>query len=76
MLFALLPLADQFQAFNLFRYITFRTGGATITSLIISLLFGPAFIRCQKHIRPDKPIRGMVQNSTIAKLARQQWAAY
>ena len=38
----LVPLADQFQAFNLFRYITFRTGGATITALIISLLFGPA----------------------------------
>ena len=29
----LVPLADHFQAFNLFRYITFRTGGATITAL-------------------------------------------
>jgi phospho-N-acetylmuramoyl-pentapeptide-transferase len=54
----LVPLADQFQAFNLFRYITFRTGGATITALIISLLFGPAFIRWLKtHQAEGQPIR-------------------
>ena len=54
----LVPLADQFQAFNLFRYITFRTGGATITALIISLLCGPAFIRWLKaHQVEGQPIR-------------------
>ena len=54
----LVPLADQFQAFNLFRYITFRTGGATITALIISLLCGPAFIRWLKtHQADGQPIR-------------------
>ena len=54
----LVPLADQFQAFNLFRYITFRTGGATITALIISLLCGPAFIRWLKaHQIKGQPIR-------------------
>jgi phospho-N-acetylmuramoyl-pentapeptide-transferase len=54
----LAPLADQFQAFNLFRYITFRTGGATITALIISLLCGPAFIRWLKaHQVEGQPIR-------------------
>ena len=54
----LVPLADQFQVFNLFRYITFRTGGATITALIISLLCGPAFIRWLKtHQAEGQPIR-------------------
>lgn len=54
----LVPLADQFQAFNLFRYITFRTGGATITALIISLMCGPAFIRWLKaHQIEGQPIR-------------------
>ena len=54
----LVPLADQFQAFNLFRYITFRTGGATITALIISLLCGPAFIRWLKANQVEgQPIR-------------------
>ena len=28
----LVPLTDDFQIFNLFRYLTFRTGGATITA--------------------------------------------
>ena len=28
----LVPLAGEYQFFNLFRYITFRTGGATITA--------------------------------------------
>src|SRR3546814_12733698 len=29
---------------NLFRYITFRAGGATATALVIGLLIGPRFI--------------------------------
>ncbi len=54
----LVPLADQFQPFNLFRYITFRTGGATITALMIALIFGPAFIRWLKaHQAEGQPIR-------------------
>ena len=54
----LVPLADQFQPFNLFRYITFRTGGATITALLIALIFGPAFIRWLKtHQAEGQPIR-------------------
>ena len=60
----LVPLADQ--AFNLFRYITFRTGGATITALIISLLCGPAFIAGSKRIRLKVSLSvTMVQNLTF-----------
>ncbi|HEX9570530.1 MAG TPA: phospho-N-acetylmuramoyl-pentapeptide-transferase [Rhodospirillales bacterium] len=45
MLFHLLyPMADQFAALNVFRYLTFRTGGAIMTALIISFLFGPVLI--------------------------------
>ncbi|MDA0997920.1 MAG: phospho-N-acetylmuramoyl-pentapeptide-transferase [Proteobacteria bacterium] len=45
MLFHILyPLADQFSALNVFRYITFRAGGAVITALIVSFLFGPVLI--------------------------------
>jgi phospho-N-acetylmuramoyl-pentapeptide-transferase len=54
----LTPLAGEYQFFNLFRYITFRTGGATITALIISLMFGPAMIRWLKsHQAEGQPIR-------------------
>lgn len=45
MLFNLLaPLSDQFEPLNLFRYLTFRTGGAVLTALIISFLLGPRLI--------------------------------
>ncbi len=45
MLYNLLaPLADDFQVFNLFRYLTFRSGAATLTALALSFLLGPALI--------------------------------
>ena len=54
MLFNLLaPLSDDFQAFNLFRYLTFRTGGAVMTALIISFLFGPRIINWLKSQQGD-----------------------
>jgi phospho-N-acetylmuramoyl-pentapeptide-transferase len=58
----LAPLADTFLAFNLFRYITFRTGGAIMTALLLSFLFGPAVIAWLRstqngasNIREDVP---------------------
>ena len=33
---------DQFPLANLFRYITFRSGAACLTALVLSLRFGPA----------------------------------
>ena len=53
-----LPLAGEYQIFNLFRYITFRSGGAMLTSLILALMFGDAFIRWLKsHQAEGQPIR-------------------
>ncbi len=62
----------QFQAFNLFRYITFRTGGATITALVFVFLFGPIIIRTLKvaqgkdgqPIRADGPQSHFVKKGT------------
>ena len=54
----LVPLADDFQAFNLFRYLTFRTGGAMMTALVISFLFGPLVINwLRAQQREGQPIR-------------------
>ena len=54
----LLPLVCEYQIFNLFRYITFRSGGAMLTSLILALMFGDAFIRWLKsHQAEGQPIR-------------------
>ena len=54
----LVPLSDTFNALNLFRYITFRSGGAVMTALIISFLLGPGVIRWLKRKqREGQPIR-------------------
>ncbi|HCW65920.1 MAG TPA: phospho-N-acetylmuramoyl-pentapeptide-transferase, partial [Thalassospira lucentensis] len=59
MLYNLLyPLADQMPVFNLFRYITFRTGGAIITSLILAFVLGPSLIRWLRSKQSEgQPIR-------------------
>ncbi len=45
MLFHLLaPLADQFGPLNLFRYLTFRSGGAFLTALLLSFMVGGRLI--------------------------------
>ena len=62
MLYALLyPLHTTYSAFNVFRYITFRTLVAAIMALVVSFLLGPWFIsrltalQIGQQIRPDGP---------------------
>ncbi|MGE3366997.1 MAG: phospho-N-acetylmuramoyl-pentapeptide-transferase, partial [Rhizobiaceae bacterium] len=54
----LVGLADQASVFNVFRYITFRTGGSLITAAVIVLMFGPMIINSLR-LRQGKgqPIR-------------------
>jgi phospho-N-acetylmuramoyl-pentapeptide-transferase len=52
------PLADEFILFNLFRYITFRSGAACLTALVVSFLLGPSVIRWLKSLQKQgQPIR-------------------
>lgn len=54
----LLPLADEFGVLNLFRYLTFRTGGAMMTALAVSFLFGPVLIELLRSKQGQgQPIR-------------------
>jgi phospho-N-acetylmuramoyl-pentapeptide-transferase len=54
----LVPFADDIQIFNLFRYLTFRTGGATLTALIICFIVGPRLINWLRRKHADgQPIR-------------------
>jgi phospho-N-acetylmuramoyl-pentapeptide-transferase len=60
----LVPLARYHTAFNVFRYITFRTAMATVTALVISFILGPWLInrlREMQHggtsVREDTPER-------------------
>lgn len=58
----LLPMAVDYPILNVFRYITFRSGGALVTAMLICFVFGPAIIQWLKSkqhggqpIREDGP---------------------
>ncbi len=53
-----LQLVDQYPFLNLFRYITFRTGGAIFTSLFFCFIFGGRIINWLKSKQASgQPIR-------------------
>ncbi|MGK2742363.1 phospho-N-acetylmuramoyl-pentapeptide-transferase [Tepidicaulis sp. LMO-SS28] len=54
----LTDFADQLSALNVFRYITFRTGAAMFTGLLISFFLGPWVIdSLRSRQRQGQPIR-------------------
>jgi len=58
MLYWLTYLADTFIGFNLFRYITFRAGGAFFTALVFGFVFGqPLIDLLRRRQRRGQPIR-------------------
>jgi phospho-N-acetylmuramoyl-pentapeptide-transferase len=58
MLYQLLySLADQFSAFNIFRYITVRTFIAFFTAFLLCWMWGPYFIRRLKDYQIGQSIR-------------------
>ncbi len=62
------PLADNHQIFNLFRYITFRSAGALLTSLIIAFITIP-FLICylRKKFQKGQPIRSDGPSEHLSK---------
>jgi len=71
MFYLLSQLSTDFPAFNVFRSLTFRTGGAVITALLVAFVFGPAIIRWLKAqqgygqpIRTDGPQTHLVKQGT------------
>ncbi len=66
--YMLTSLADEFSAFNVFRYQTSRTGAAIMTALLFVFLFGPRIISLLKikqgkgqPIRLDGPQRHIIE---------------
>jgi phospho-N-acetylmuramoyl-pentapeptide-transferase len=62
MFYWLVDLSDKVSGLNVFRYITFRTGGAVVTALVVVFLFGPTIINSLRArqgtgqpIRADAP---------------------
>ena len=63
----LVPLTEHISGLNLFRYITFRTAGATATAIFICLILGPFFIRMLKRHQVSEKIRAEGPSSHHAK---------
>ncbi|MEL6424509.1 MAG: phospho-N-acetylmuramoyl-pentapeptide-transferase, partial [Pseudomonadota bacterium] len=58
MLYYLTQFSDGGDVFNLFRYLTFRSGGAFFTALFIGFLFGrPVINQLRKRQKTGQPIR-------------------
>lgn len=68
MFYWLIDLSGTIPAFNVFRYITFRTGGAMVTAALFVFLFGPWIID-NLRLRQGKgqPIRTDGPQSHLAK---------
>lgn len=71
MLYELVNFSDQLGVLNVFKYITFRTGGAIFTALIFVLLFGPGIIDLLRvkqgkgqPIREDGPATHLLKKGT------------
>lgn len=68
MLYFLSQFSELFQLLNVFKYITFRTGGAIITSLIISFIIGPFVIKWLKLKQgTGQPIRKLGPQTHLKK---------
>ena len=63
----LYPLHESIGVFNVFKYITFRTFGATLTAILVSLLFGGKYIRWLKSKQIGQSIRELGPQSHLSK---------
>ena len=68
MLYWLTALSDGGDLFNLFRYITFRAGGAFLTALFFGFFFGPRLINVLRRSQgKGQPIRDDGPQTHLAK---------
>ena len=63
----LYPLAKFVPAFNVFRYITFRTAMAAVTSLLLALALGGPMVRLLKRRQIGQSVRAEGPRSHLAK---------
>ena len=63
----LYPLHTQVGAFNVFKYITFRSFCASITAIVVSMIFGPWFIAKMREKQIGQSVRDDGPQSHLSK---------
>jgi phospho-N-acetylmuramoyl-pentapeptide-transferase len=61
------PLSEQFGVLNVFQYITFRTAGAALTAMLLSLALGAPTIRWLRRLSVGQSIRDVGPESHLQK---------
>jgi phospho-N-acetylmuramoyl-pentapeptide-transferase len=63
----LYPLRVEFFAFNVFRYITFRSVYATVTAILICFIFGPPIIKKLRMLGTGEKVREYTPEGHLKK---------
>lgn len=63
----LLPLTQFESGFNIFRYISFRAAGASITSLLVCFIVGPWILGRLRHMQVHQVVRAGTPDSHAGK---------
>lgn len=63
----LLPLTQYESAFNIFRYISFRAAGASITSLLVCFIVGPWFVNRLRQMQVHQVVRAGTPDTHAGK---------
>jgi phospho-N-acetylmuramoyl-pentapeptide-transferase len=61
------PLVKYFSGFNVFKYLTFRSAYAVVTSLLIAFLLGPWVIERLRILKFGQAVRSDGPESHLAK---------
>jgi phospho-N-acetylmuramoyl-pentapeptide-transferase len=67
-LFYLSQWSEWFSPLNVFQYVTFRAMGAAVTSLLLTLAFGPTVIQMLRRLKFGQPIRDKEEAHKLAEL--------
>lgn len=63
----LLPLTQYESGFNIFRYISFRAAGASITSLLVCFIVGPWILDRLRHMQVHQVVRAGTPDTHAGK---------
>jgi|SRR5215467_154664 len=74
MLYVLVNYSDQIGPLNVFRYITFRAGGALMTALLLVCVFRPVISQFARRVTPTNGALTILASVIGATLFWSNWS--